>query len=69
MKLIPNYCANCHQPLGYVTKECLQLPTICIVCSIDDECMKEWGHTIEGGRAEAVETARMLFHRLQERLF
>lgn len=46
MKLVANECAQCRRPVGYVTPEALQIPTLCILCAGDKETMKEWGHTI-----------------------
>ena len=47
MNLISNECVNCRRPVGYVTPEALQLPTMCILCAHDREIMKEWGHKID----------------------
>lgn len=46
MKLVANECVQCRRPVGYVTPDALQIPTLCVLCAHDKETMKEWGHTI-----------------------
>lgn len=68
MKLIANECANCRRPVGYITPNALQIPTMCILCANDEEVMKEWGHSLEGGEAEAVNIMHDYCKTLQEML-
>lgn len=46
MKLVANECVQCRRPVGYVTADALQIPTLCVLCASDKETIKEWGHTI-----------------------
>jgi hypothetical protein len=45
-QLVANECVQCKRPVGYVTKEALQIPTMCPLCAFDKETMREWGHRI-----------------------
>lgn len=47
-KLVANECVNCHRPVGYVTEEAYQIPTMCVLCAADEEVMAEWEHEVEG---------------------
>lgn len=46
MRLIADECVHCRRPVGYVTPQALQIPTMCILCAADKETLAEWGHTV-----------------------
>jgi len=63
-KLVPNTCVNCHTPVGYVTEEALQIPTMCVACAADPEVMEEWGHEPIGQPKEVLKYYRSKANKL-----
>ena len=64
-ELVANECVNCRTPVGYVTEECLQLPTMCIICAGDEEVMEEWEHTISDTTKPVKKTLLYYYREIQ----
>lgn len=68
MKLVAATCCNCERVIGYVTEDCLQLPTLCICCAADPEVMEEWQHEIKPGEPDPLKELPPLVLRARSKM-
>jgi len=65
MNLVANECVQCGCPCGYVTREAVQIPTLCPLCAVDPGTMKDWGHKLDKREKPINEVLKRMWGRLR----